>query len=198
MRTYTVHANASLPRDETRFCFVKEGIAWGALVSPLIWFLYHRLWWEAAITFALSVLLALGGDALSMSENAVLVAGIMLQFLIAFEANDLRRLALSRRAYQSVAVIHAQNEAEAELRFFSSWTGALPGTGSVATSSSVFDRSGESGNLATALTVSRTPVWPRASERQSPARANLNTDPSYTSSATPGEEVLGLFPKPQQ
>ena len=198
MRTYTVHANASLPRDETRFCFVKEGIAWGALISPLIWFLYHRLWWEAAITFALSVLLALGGDALSMSENAVLVAGIMLQFLIAFEANDVRRLALSRRAYQSVAVIHAENEAEAELRFFSSWTGALPGTGSAGASSSVFDRSGESGGLATALTTPRAAIWPRASERQSAPRADLSVDPSYAPSTTTGEEVLGLFPRPQQ
>ena len=73
MRTFTVHGNASLPRAEDHVRFVKEGMAGWAIVSPLIWFLYHRMWWEGAAYFGLSILIAVAGGAVGFqaSDNPV-------------------------------------------------------------------------------------------------------------------------------
>jgi uncharacterized protein DUF2628 len=192
MRTFTVHANASLPKEQERVRFVKEGIAWGALLAPLIWFLYHRMWWEAAFAFALSILLTVGGDVAGLNENLILIAGILFQVLIAVEANDLRRLSLARKAYRSVAVVHAEDEGEAELRFFTDWKGPLPTADIGATTSSVFDRRGEAENLITALMGQRKPIWPNVTS------SNAGQMPSSgTSDARSDEDVLGVFPKPQ-
>jgi len=189
MRTYTVHANASVSREDARVRFVKEGIAWGALISPLIWFLFHRMWWEAAFSVGLALLIAFSGAALALDENVVLVAGLLFQVLIAVEANDLRRLALSRGAYRSVAIVHGVDAAEAELRFFSNWKGPLPTADRMAdigaTTSAVFDHRGETGSLLSRVTGPKQTVWPQT--------------PSQTSKGAAGpsdEEVLGLFPKP--
>lgn len=180
MRTYTVNANASLPAEEERLRFVKEGIAWWALVTPLFWFLYHRLWWEAAAYFGLSFALALGGEALGAGEDIVLVASLFVQLLVALEANDLRRLGLARKGYRSVSVVSAQNEADAELRFHAIWKGPLPMADPAPVTSAVFDRRGEAS--VSSSSAASAPVWPK---------------PGTQPAARP-DNVLGLFPNPSQ
>lgn len=186
MRTFTVHANASLPREDAHVRFVKEGIAGGALISPLIWFLFHRMWWEAGFSLGLALLIAFGGAALALDENVTLVAGLLFQVLIAVEANDLRRLALARAAYRPVAVVHGVDAAEAELRFFSNWKGPLPIADIGATTSAVFDHRGETGSIMSRVTGPKQTIWP-----------NTPVQPTNEAARPSDEEVLGLFPKPQ-
>ncbi|MCE8000737.1 MAG: DUF2628 domain-containing protein [Rhodobiaceae bacterium] len=191
MRTFTVHANASLPRAEDHVRLVKEGMARWAIVSPLIWFLYHRMWWEGAAYFGLSILIALAGAAVGFQENVTVLLGFGLQLIAALEANDLRRLALARKGYQTIAITHGSDEEEAEARFFANWSHALPQGSDHPVTSAVLDRSGSDlgtvgAGQATAYTKPKAPVWPKQS-----AQTEEQPQP-----AAPAEEVLGLFPKP--
>jgi len=188
MRTFTVHANASLPRAEDHVRLVKEGMARWAILSPLIWFLYHRMWWEGAAYFGLSILIALAGGALGVHENITVLLGLGLQLLAAMEANDLRRLALARKGYQTIAIIHGSDEEEAEARFFANWSHALPQASDNPVTSAVLDRTGSAigDGLSATYTKPKGPVWPkRSAKTEEPQRP-----------PAPAGEVLGLFPKP--
>ncbi len=191
MRTFTVHANASLPRAEDHVRLVKEGMARWAILSPLLWFLYHRMWWEGAAYFGLSILIALAGESFGLGENITVLVGVGVQLLAAMEANDLRRLALARKGYQTVAVVHGADEDEAEARFFASWSHALPEASLDPVTSAVLDRSGSGVGLRAsapaAFTQPKGPVWPKR-----PARRETE-EPHPTN---PNEDVLGVFPKP--
>ncbi len=192
MRTFTVHANASLPRAEDHVRFVKEGLARWAIVSPIIWFLYHRMWWEGAAYFGLSILIAVAGAAVGFQENVTVLLGLGLQLIAALEANDLRRLALARKGYQTIAIIHGADEEEAEARFFANWSHALPHAADHPITSAVMDRSGSDighstlAGPATTYTKHKGPIWPKR-----PAQDEETRHP-----AAPAGEVLGLFPKP--
>ncbi len=193
MRTFTVHANASLPRAEDHVRLVKEGMARWAILSPLIWFLYHRMWWEGAVYFGLSILIALAGEAMGLQESITVMLGLGLQLLAAMEANDFRRLALARKGYQTIAIVHGSDEDEAEARFFANWSHALPEASSNPVTSAVMDRSaggaGSLGMQASAYTVSKSPVWPKRPEHQAHHEPPQPVE-------RPADEVLGLFPKP--
>jgi len=188
MRTFTVHANASLPRAEDHVRFVKEGMARWAIVSPLIWFLYHRMWWEGAAYFGLSILIALAGGAAGLNEDLTVLLGLGVQLIAALEANDLRRLALARKGYQTIAITHGADEEEAEARFFANWSHALPQGSDNPVTSAVMDRSGSAIGLGAAATYTKPkgPVWPKPSARTDEAPHPV----------APADEVLGLFPKP--
>ncbi len=196
MRTYTVHANASVSKAEDRVRFVKEGIARWAIVSPLVWFLYHRMWWEGAAYFGLSILIAVAGEALGIRETIIVALGFGVQVLAALEANDLRRVALARKGYQPIAIVHGSDEEEAEARFFASWSHTLPEASDDAVTSAVMDwsdggRAGTPGQSASQATYTDTKdaVWPKG-----PREADPQSAPPPSSAA--GSEVLGLFPKP--
>lgn len=174
MRTFSVFYNADVADPTDRVRFVKEGIAWWALIAPLLWFLYHRLWWEAAFLFGLSILIALAAEPLGVSETSLLVFNGLFQVLIACEANDLRGLALRRKGFRQIAIAHGVDEAEAEVRFFAGWDGRVSDAAPL--SSSVFDRSGDDRVREPAKAV-----WPKGP--LAPAKANP-------------DHVLGLFPNP--
>jgi hypothetical protein len=88
MRVYTVH------RRDGDVAVVREGFAWVALAAPLLWALWHHLWWWSLVAFlaqsALAV--AIGAEWLTPVEAGLI--GVGLSFLFAAEANDLRRRSL--------------------------------------------------------------------------------------------------------
>ncbi|MEQ9518956.1 MAG: DUF2628 domain-containing protein [Parvibaculum sp.] len=181
MRTFSVYHNPDLPDAVDQIRFVKEGMAVWALVAPLLWFLYHRLWWEAAILFGISIIMALAADQWGIPEITLLVANSLLQVLIACEANDLRAYALRRKGFRQIAVTHGVDEAEAEIRFFANWVEKSASTAamSASVSSSVFDRAGE--RDLPKSTKSTKPIWPKQAEPAPQAKP---------------DDVLGLFPAP--
>lgn len=176
MRTFTIHGQADGPGGPDSVRFVKEGIAWIALLSPLLWFLYHTLWFEAAAYFGLSLLLSLGGDALGLPMEVGLVLTVAFQVLVALEANDLRRMALTRRGYRTLGIIHGANRDEAELRFFAEHGDRLPMGHDV--SAAAFEAPFERG-------PSPAPVWPATKVHAAPSPSPTHPD-----------DVMGLFPKP--
>ena len=191
MRTFSVFYNPSLTDETDQVRFVKEGIAWWALLAPLVWFLYHRLWWEAAVLFAVSLIIAMGAEQWAVSDTFLLVGNSLLQVLIACEANDLRALSLRRKGFHQIAVAHGMDEAEAEVRFFTSWDGTSKG--GTPASSSVFDRAGDKD---VAKPASGTPVWPKKVWPKKVSDKRVWPGPASPRPKARPDDVLGVFPTP--
>ena len=127
MTLYTVNAPPAGPGetapDPGSLVFVKEGFSWPALLLPEIWLIWRRMWLVlllyVAVSAAFVMLAGRFGDAL---------AGLLVfcRFLFALEANGLRRWTLERNGYGMIGVAEGRGLAEAELRFFSEWSGAPP------------------------------------------------------------------------
>lgn len=104
-----------------KLAFVKEGFSWPALLVPLLWLIYHRMWIEFILLLVVYAALqaAFGSD--PQGQALAAWASVAVGVLFAFEANDLRTLALERRAYRFAGVAIGRDRVEAERAFFSSW-----------------------------------------------------------------------------
>lgn len=118
MTLYTVHQNPD-PTAGNDFIFVKDGFCWGTLFFPVLWGLFVELWFVSFFLALMFGSLVVVANSLDFSLNLFVVSCLLLSGLFAFEANDLRRFKLSRRGWQFVALIEAQNINNAERRFFS-------------------------------------------------------------------------------
>lgn len=123
--TCTVHerdnGEADIAARADAIVFVREGIAWWALVFPILWLLYHRLW--LMVLLYLVVMLALTGvmTILELPELIGGVATMLVSFLLALEGNDLRRWTLARKGFAQVDVTTGRDRQECEQRFFEDW-----------------------------------------------------------------------------
>jgi hypothetical protein len=125
MPVYTVHEpprrDDELLAHTARFQFVRDGFHfWAFLLAPF-WMLRHRLWLEFIV-----YLLLIGGGTfalrrLGVPESAGGVVAFLLAILIGIEASSLRRWKLSRRGYDNLGVVVADDQDIAERRFFDGW-----------------------------------------------------------------------------
>ena len=104
-----------------RLAFVREGFSWPALLVPLFWLIYQRMWIEFFLLLAVYAALqaAFGTD--PQGQALAAWASVAVGVLFAFEANDLRTLALERRGYSFAGVAIGRDRTEAERAFFTSW-----------------------------------------------------------------------------
>ncbi len=94
MTVYSVYEPPSEATDlaerADKLAFVKEGFSWPALLVPLLWLLYYRMWIEfivlALVYVALQVVFGTDAQGQALSAWASFAIGV----LFAFEANDLR------------------------------------------------------------------------------------------------------------
>ena len=95
--------------------FVRDSFTWlGFLVAPL-WLAWHRLWIEAALTFAVMAILSVAGERLGL-EGAGSLLSLLISLYIGFEGQDLRIASLRRRGWREWGVVEAGNLADAETR----------------------------------------------------------------------------------
>ena len=125
MTVYSVYEPASDDDDiaarADRIAFVKDGFSWLALIFPMLWMLYYRMWIEFAVVMA--VMFGLEW-AFGAYPDGMQVAGWMslaITVLFAFEANDLRGAMLERRGYRFTGVAMGRDRQEAERSFFTIW-----------------------------------------------------------------------------
>ncbi|MEP9387085.1 DUF2628 domain-containing protein [Mesorhizobium sp. KR9-304] len=99
-----------------RAVFVRDGVAFFAFLVPPLWLLWHRLWIEAAIAFAVSVgLTALGETAgLGFTGGAL---SLLVSIFVGLEGQALRINALRRRGWSEWGVVEANDLGEAEIRY---------------------------------------------------------------------------------
>lgn len=102
---------------EERAVFVRDGFAWLGFVFPVFWLLWHRLWVEAAVVFALMLGIGTLGEAFGAPGAAVLVS-LLVQFGVGLEGQNWRAAKLRRQGFREAGAIEAQDLDEAEMRFF--------------------------------------------------------------------------------
>lgn len=95
---------------------VRDGFFILAFLVPPVWLLWHRLWIEAALAFALGTGLTALGEIAGFG-----FAGVALSLLVAvyvgLEGAALRINALRRRGWHERGVVEGSNRAEAEIRY---------------------------------------------------------------------------------
>lgn len=125
MTVYSVYEppgeDADLEARLGRIAFVKDGFSWLALVIPILWLIYQRMWLELVVFLAAIALIPwlLGTDPYARQLAWWLSLGLTVLF--AFEANDLRGWSLRRRGYRFVGAAAGPDRTEAERSFFTSW-----------------------------------------------------------------------------
>lgn len=125
MAVFTVHqpplrASENTP-EPTRFTFVRDGFYFWGFVLSVLWMLRHRLWLVAVLFVALCVLIVVGLKLVGAPAGFQQFAVIALMFLVGLEGATLRRWTLARRGWTNVGVVVADNEDDAERRFFVNW-----------------------------------------------------------------------------
>ncbi len=130
MPTYTVHApppkTGETASDPQRFLFVRDGFhVWAFLLGP-IWLLFRRLW--LVLLGYVIVSAALGGVFFLTAAPAWsrFLGGLLIALLLGFEASTLWRWTLTRRRWQSLGFVVADDEESAERRFFGEWENRGP------------------------------------------------------------------------
>lgn len=111
LRLYTVHGEP--PREQTgpegwpepkshAPVLVPERFALSAFLFGFLWFLLHRLWWEALGLLVLTV-----AAALLLPNPAAGLAVLALHTLAGMEAGDRQRARLARRGLAELGVVAA-------------------------------------------------------------------------------------------
>ena len=103
---------------------IRDGFGFLAFLVPLFWFLFHRMWIEALLTFALMLAIGLADDWMGLGWAATATT-LLLSLLVGLEASSLRAAALSRRGWRQWGVVEARSRAEAEMRYLEEWE-AMP------------------------------------------------------------------------
>lgn len=125
MRTYTVHrprrAAGNPGLEAEQIVFIKEGFSWPALFIPFLWFIYHRMW--LVLTGYAVAMVGLGVLSSVLEFGSAIDTGlsILIQVVLAAEANDLRRWTLTRARYEFVDVVQGPNLYDAETAYFTIW-----------------------------------------------------------------------------
>lgn len=119
MRAFTVHAPPDDAQATDRFAFVKDGISWPALIVPILWILWHRLW--LTLVWYIAYILAVAWIGRLFGDNVAIIVAILGAILFALEANNIRRLSLEGRGWRDLGGSFGDNLDEAEIRFFGTW-----------------------------------------------------------------------------
>ena len=125
MPVYTVHApvtNGDGIAATDRFAFVRDGFhVWAALLAP-VWLAWHRLWLALIGWIFVVAATDVGMAALGVGSTAVFWANLLIALLTGFEAASLWRWTLSWRNWRQLDIVVADDEEQAERRFFDRWT----------------------------------------------------------------------------
>ena len=175
MAIYTIHAPSAgrRPDDPTAFVAIKDGFCWPALIIPLVWTIYRRLWVVLCLAILGMVLLGFLAPFGGAVVGGIYVLG---RVYYGLEANGLRRWTLERKGYRLIGLAEGRGIEEAERRFFATWQG----DGAAGVTSN-----------ATPEPVGETP--PPAPPTQAPA---AKSQPVRRASGDP--QIVGLFPSPGQ
>jgi hypothetical protein len=95
--------------------FLRDGFSFLAFLFPPLWLLWHRLWVEAAVTFAV----LLGAAAVEQVAGLALSAplSLLVSIFVGCEGNGLRIAKQRRRGWSEVAIVDASNGYDAETRY---------------------------------------------------------------------------------
>jgi len=114
MAVYTAYLPPDGNAGNARFVADRPSLL--ALVLPLVFLLWHRLWWPLVLYVLVTILLMAIGATVSEGLSAAL--GLLPGLFLFVHGRDLVRENLLARGWRETAAISAASAAEAELRFF--------------------------------------------------------------------------------
>lgn len=130
MPTYTVYQpplrEGCAVSDPERFAFVRDGFAFWAFVVPPLWMMLNRLWLALVIYLVAGAAISGGFYFARFPETAQFLVGALLALLIGLEAATLRRWTLLHRGWTQAGFVVAEDDEEAERRFFMEWIARAP------------------------------------------------------------------------
>ena len=95
---------------------VRDGFSWLALLFSPLWLLWHSLWVEALLVFAVFCLLAALGEMAGFGvAGAALI--LLVSLFVGLEGQNLRVAALRRRGWREAGVVEAQRMADGDIRY---------------------------------------------------------------------------------
>ena len=95
---------------------VRDAFSFLAFLLPPLWLLWHRLWIEAALVFALGVGVAALGEIAGLGFASAALP-LLVPIYVGLEGAGLRVNALRRRGWREWGVVEASDKAEAEIRY---------------------------------------------------------------------------------
>ena len=116
MASYVVMEPASNKRGEAAL-FIKDAFAPLAVVVPVVWLLWNRLWYEAALALCATLILT-GAAAWAGTPKLAGIGSILIGFYVALEGSALKIAAARRVGFEDTAVVDARSVTEAEERYY--------------------------------------------------------------------------------
>ena len=95
---------------------VRDGFHLFGFLTPPIWLLWHRMWIEAIVAFAIAMVLAALGEALDAGFAGTLLS-LLVSIYVGIEGAALRLAALRRRGWREWGVVEADSFDGAEARY---------------------------------------------------------------------------------
>jgi hypothetical protein len=95
---------------------VRDGFHLFGFLTPPIWLLWHRMWIEAIVAFAIAMVLAALGEALDAGFAGTLLS-LLVSIYVGIEGAALRLAALRRRGWREWGVVEADSFGDAEARY---------------------------------------------------------------------------------
>ncbi|HET7412895.1 MAG TPA: DUF2628 domain-containing protein [Pararhizobium sp.] len=117
MASYVVLIPPGADAGDERAIVQRDGFLWLALIAPLLWFIWYRIWLWAALYLVIGFAVALVVERTGWGGTAI-VLGIITSFWAALEAGGLRIAELRRRGWNIADVVVAPGRAEAEAIYF--------------------------------------------------------------------------------
>lgn len=96
---------------------IRDDFAFLAVIFPVFWLVWHRLWFAALAALLATVAITLSGELLA-SDTAVVLAGIAIGIFVGLEGPAMRVARHRRDGYREAGAVQASDVTEAELRWF--------------------------------------------------------------------------------
>lgn len=116
MASYIVMEPADDRRGEAAL-FIKDAFRPLAVIVPVFWLLWNRLWFEAAMAFIASLILVGLGTYIGLPEWHGFAA-LLIGLYVALEGSALKIAAARRRGFVDEAVVDARSLNEAEEGYY--------------------------------------------------------------------------------
>ncbi|RNC96631.1 DUF2628 domain-containing protein [Oceaniradius stylonematis] len=110
------HEDRTPPRGRAPLLVIRDGWSWLGFVVPLLWLLWHRLWFAAFGVFAASLAIALLAQNPQWASLA-LPFNLLVGLFVGLEGQGWRIGAARPRGYRLADVVEADTQEAAELRF---------------------------------------------------------------------------------
>ena len=131
MKIYTVHEmgdglgqadkhGGTMERAD-ELLFIRDGFAILAVISPVVWFIWHKLWIPLVVYIVVLLVLMGAGQLAGFGETQMGILSTLVNLAVGLEANNIRRWIVERRGMRTIGVVSGENLEECEYRFFSSW-----------------------------------------------------------------------------